>query len=199
MLWSQDHVHVCLIKPSIDQCIEVTSELEKEHKSITLKDSSSDSIQFLIPTILRRYTIKILSLQFSLLMCDDILSFSSQLSTNKSLTILSLTHGSMSNDGVITLAKSLQRNETLQYLYLNDNTGITSASAEPLAQLLLTNNTLCCLDLHCTNIDTDGIMLLMNSLMTNNTLEELWLDEKHQETCSSVPYYEDIEDILFFS
>ena len=194
--WSQDRV--TLTSPSVDQCKEVISKLKEEHKRIALWHSSSDSTQVLIPTVLERGTINQLAIYSSLLLRDDILSFSSQLSTNKSLTILRLTSGSMSDDGVIALAQSLQYNKTLEFLYLNHNPGITSACAQSLAQLLLTNNTLYRLDLDRTNIDTDGVMILMESLKTNNTLETLWLDKQHEETCSTLPYYEHIKGRLHF-
>ena len=194
--WSQTGVQ--LFRPSVDQCKEVISKLEDKHKSIMLQYSSSDSIQLLIPTILERGTINQLYIFSSLLTPDDILSFSSQLSTNKSLTFLQLTQRSMSDDGVIALVQSLQYNKTLQVLYLYYNSGITSACAQSLAELLLTNNTLYLLDLHRTNIDTDGVMILMESLKTNNTLKQLRLDKQHKETCSTLPYYEHIKNRLYF-
>ena len=192
----QDSV-VHLFTPSVDQCKEVISKLEDKHKRIILWNSSSDSIQLLIPTILERGTINQLSI-YSSLTHDDILSFSSQLSTNKSLTSLTLTHRSMSDDGVIALAQSLQYNKTLKSLYLECNSGITSACAQSLAELLLNNNTLNKLRLNHTNIDTDGVMILMESLKTNNTLKQLWLDKQHEETCSTLPYYEHIKKQIAF-
>ncbi|XP_019854995.1 PREDICTED: leiomodin-3-like [Amphimedon queenslandica] len=194
--WSQDGVQ--LTSPSVDQCKEVISKLEEEHKSIIFNYSSSDSIQVLIPTVLERGTINQLAIYFSLLSLDDVLSFSSQLSINKSLTTLRLTHGSMSDDGVIALAQSLQYNKTLHSLYLEYNPGITSACAQSLAELLLTNNTLNGLSLDHTNIDTDGVMILMESLKTNNTLMIFRLDKQHKETCSTLPYYKHIKNRLHF-
>ena len=194
VLWSHDGVQ--LIRPSVDQCKKVISKLEDKHKSIVLNNSSSDSIQLLIPTVLERGTINQLAIYSSLLTPDDILSFSSQLSTNKSLIILHLTDGSMSDDGVIALAQSLQYNKTLKFLHLGYNSGITSACAQSLAELLLTNNTLNRLHLDHTNIDTDGVMILMESLKTNNTLRILKLDKQHEETCSTLPYYEHIKNRL---
>ena len=194
--WSQ--IDVQLTRPSLDQCKEVISELGDNHKTITFNHSSSDRIQFLIPAILGRNTIEQFHLLSSFLSRDCILSFSSQLSTNKSLTILALTNGSISDDGVIALAQSLQYNETLKNLYLSYNPGITSACAQSLAELLLINSTLSDLNLSHTNIDGDGVLILMRSLKTNNTLKKLSLDKQHKKTCSTLPYYEDIENILKF-
>ena len=195
VVWSQ----YSLTDPSIDECKKVISKLKDTDKSIILSRSSSDSTQFLIPTVLEKGTLKKLSIFSSLLTRGDILSFSSQLSTNKSLTTLVLNTGSISDDGVIALAQSLLPNEVLENLHLNDNPGITSDSAHSLAELLLINKKLQHLYLHRTNIDTDGVLILMESLETNNTLAKLWLDKQHEEICSTLPYYKDIENICFFS
>ena len=157
-------------------------------------ESASENIRFLIPTILERKTIKQLFIQSSSITRDDILSFS-QLSTNRSLTTLALFNDSISDDGVIALAKLLQDNETLENLYLEHNSGITSDSAKSLAELLLTNETLTYLDLYRTNIDAAGVLVLIASLKTNNTLKTLRLDRQHEETCSTVPY---CKNILYF-
>ena len=191
--WNQKGV--CLVKPSVGQCKEVISQLEDKHEVLILLDSSSESVQFLIPAVLKGGTITKLGISSSFLITrDDILSFSSQLSTNKSLTTLILCEGSIGDGGVIALAQSLQCNEALKNLYLNDNTGITSASAQSLADLLLTNKLLKHLYLHRTNIDTDGVLVLMESLRTNNTLKILYLDKQYEEVCF---YYEHTVNIVY--
>ena len=195
--WSQNGVH--LVNPSGDQCMEVLSKLSDEHEIVALSDSSSNSIQLLLPTILERRTIKTLSIFSSLLTCNNILSFSSEISTNKSITILQISDDSICDDGVIALAQSLQHNKTLQHLYLRINPDITSDSAQSLANLLLANKTLSRLYLYDTNMDADGVIILMESLMKNNTLKKLGLDEQHKEACSILPYYKHIENrIMFF-
>ena len=195
VVWSQNSVY--LINPSVDQFMEVIDKLEDKHE--TMMFSECENIQFVIPTILERRTIKRLFIESTFLTRYDILSFSSQLSTNKSLEVLVISQDSISDDGVAALAQSLQDNETLQLLALGNNPGITSASAQPLAELLLTNKTLQCLYLHNTSIDTDGVLILMESLNTSSrTLSRLWLDEQHEGTCSTLPYYEQIRDIITF-
>uniref|UniRef100_A0A1X7TBY9 Uncharacterized protein n=2 Tax=Amphimedon queenslandica TaxID=400682 RepID=A0A1X7TBY9_AMPQE len=156
--WFQNGVR--LFNPSLDSCKEVISKLEDKHEIMVLIASPSEIIQFLIPTILERKAIKQLTI-YSSLSPEDILSFSSELSTNKSLTSLQIIHNSISDDGVFVLAQALQYNETLQYLYLNDNPDITSASAQSLAKLYK----LSCLNLDNTNIDPNEVMDLMESLM----------------------------------
>ena len=177
--------------------MEVISKLEDKHEIMTVIDSASDSIQLLIPTILKGRTIKQLTI-FSFLTHDDILAFIFQLSTNKSLTMLQLSNDSISDDGVIALAQSLHNNETLKYLHLQYNPDITSACAQSFAKLLHNNKTLNYLYLYDTNIDRDGAVILLESLKTNNTLKSLWLDRQHEKTCSALPYYEHIKNRLNF-
>ena len=195
MKWSQTGVY--LNNPSVDQCMEVIDKLEDKHEIMVF--NKCENIQFLILTILERRTIKGLYIESSFLTSYDILSFSSQLSTNKSLEVLVISQDSISDDGVAVLAQSLKDNETLRNLVLNNNPDITSDSAQPLAELLLTNKTLQYLYLQNTSIDTDGALILMESLNTNNrTLSVLWLDQQHEEICSTLPYYEQIRDMLAF-
>uniref|UniRef100_A0A1X7UBJ3 Death domain-containing protein n=1 Tax=Amphimedon queenslandica TaxID=400682 RepID=A0A1X7UBJ3_AMPQE len=89
---------VHLSNPSVEQCKDVNSKLNEEHKMIILDDSSSDSAQFLIPRILEKRIIT-LYISSSALTRNDVLSFSSQLSTNQSLTTLALFNNSISDDG----------------------------------------------------------------------------------------------------
>ena len=105
---------------------------------------------------------------------------------------------SINDDGVIALTQSLINNKAITRLYLNDNPDITSTSAQSLAELLLCNHTLSVLWLFDTNIDADGVLVLMESLRTNNTLRELVLDNKHKRTGHSLPYYKTIENRLVF-
>ena len=197
MLWGRFYVY--LSSPSVEQCQEVISKLKDNHQynDITLSQSSLDIVQ-LVPALLNIRTIKHLTLQHlhTPLTHDAILSFSSSLSTNKSLRMLHITHGSINDDGVITLVESLKSNDTLTHLHLYNNSGITSASAQSLAELLLTNHTLFLLHLCGTNIDTNGVLVLMESLKTNKTLR---LDKRHELTCSTLPYYEQIKHRLHFA
>ena len=129
---------------------------------------------------------------------DIILLLSHKITNNTSLKTLWISGDSINDDGVIALTQSLIDNKTITTLYLNNNPDITSTSAQSLAELLLYNHTLSDLWLHNTNIDTDGVLVLMESLRTNNTLRTLYLDSKHQQTCYSLPYYETIKNRLHF-
>ena len=132
--------NVSLSNPSVEQCQEVISKLKDNHQynSITLRNSSPDIVQLLVPPLLK---IRIITLHIYYLHTplthDAILSFSSSLSANKSLLILSIAYDSINDDGVITLVESLKPNDTLIGLYLENmqtNSGITSASAQSLAE-----------------------------------------------------------------
>ena len=201
MTWDSGHVY--LSNPSVEQCQEVISKLKDNHqyRSIILSFSSPDIVQLLVPPLLKIGIITYLNIRslHTPLTHDAILSFSSSLSTNKSLDTLFITFDSINDDGVITLVESLKPNDTLNSLYLFHNSGITSASAQSLAELLLTNHTLFYLWLDHTNIDTNGVLVLMESLKTNKTLKQLRLDKQHELTCSTLPYYEQIKDRLQFA
>ena len=127
-----------------------------------------------------------------------ILLLSHKITNNTSLEALWISSDSINDDGVIALTQSLINNKTITHLYLNNNPDITSTSAQSLAELLLYNHTLSDLSLFDTNIDTDGVLVLMESLRTNNTLRRLYLDKKHKQTCTSLSYYETIKNRFLF-
>uniref|UniRef100_A0A1X7TGT0 Uncharacterized protein n=1 Tax=Amphimedon queenslandica TaxID=400682 RepID=A0A1X7TGT0_AMPQE len=141
-------------------------------------------------------TIKCIGIHNTKITKDVILLLSHKITNNTSLGILSISNDSINDDGVITLTQSLINNKTIAGLFLSYNPRITSTSAQSLAKLLLHNHTLSALHLNGTNIDTDGVLVLMESLRTNNTLRILCLDNKHKQTCYSLPYYKTIKNRL---
>ena len=199
MTWGSHSVS--LSNPSVELCQEVISKLKDNHQydSIHLRNSSPDIVQLLVPPLLEIGTITFLDIRnLHTPLTHDAIFFFSSLSTNKSLNTLCITFGSISDNGVLTLVESLKPNDTLTSLYLYYNSGITSASAQSLAELLLTNHTLAVLHFDDTNIDINGVLVLMESLKTNKTLKELRLDKEYELICSTLPYYEQIEDRLRF-
>ena len=188
---------VSLTTPSLPQCQDVISKLkENNHHEVDLHRSSSYVVQFLLPQLLKIRTITVISISSTKVTKDNIIS--SQLSNNTTLKTLGITFRSINDDGVITLVQSLKYNKSITYLYLINNPDITSASAQSLAELLLHNNTLELLSLDGTNIDTNGVLVLVETLKTNKGLRLLWLDKQHEQTCHSLPYYTTIEDRLHF-
>ena len=189
--------YVDLTTPSLPQCQDVISKLkENNHHWVTLSRSSSYVVQFLLPQLLKIRTITDISIFSTKVTKDNIIS--SQLANNTTLKILEITDGSINDDGVITLVQSLKYNKSITHLYLYNNPDITSASAQSLAELLLHNNTLEYLSLRDTNIDTNGVLVLVETLKTNKGLRLLHLDKQHEQTCRSLPYYTTIEDRLYF-
>ena len=187
---------VSLYTPSLPQCQDVISKLkENNHHAVNLWDSSSYIVQFLLPQILKIRTITWIRIYSTKVTKDNIIS--SQLSNNTTLKILWITAGSINDDGVITLVQSLKYNKSITNLYLTNNPDITSASAQSLAELLL-HNTLVVLSLEDTNIDTNGVLVLVETLKTNKGLRTLYLDKQHKQTCNSLPYYTTIEHRLHF-
>ena len=193
-----DSVSVILTKPSAGQCHEVVSQLMDNHLAINLHHTSPDIVYLLMSQVLDIRTIKWITLRYTKITKDVILLLSHKITNNTSLETLVISGDSINDDGVIALTQSLINNKTITDLHLNNNPDITSTSAQSLAQLLLYNHTLSVLSLCRTNIDTDGVLVLMESLRTNNTLRGLYLDNKHKQTCSSLPYYKTIENRLDF-
>ena len=188
---------VSLITPSLPQCQDVISKLkENNHDTVSLRDSSSYVVQFLLPQLLKIRTITWIRIFSTKVTKDNIISL--QLSNNTTLKELWITDGSINDDGVITLVQSLKYNKSITSLYLHINPDITSASAQSLAELLLHNNTLEDLDLVYTNIDTNGVLVLVETLKTNKGLGKLRLDKQHEQTCHSLPYYTTIKHRLGF-
>ena len=188
---------VSLTTPSLPQCQDVISKLkENNYRTVILSDSSSYVVQFLLPQLLKIRTITGIRIFSTKVTKDNIISL--QLSNNTTLKRLWITNGSINDDGVITLVQSLKYNKSITLLYLYNNPDITSASAQSLAELLLHNNTLGYLSLWGTNIDTNGVLVLVETLKTNKRLRILHLDKQHEQTCHSLPYYTTIEDRLGF-
>ena len=197
MKWDSTGVRVDLTTPSLPQCQDVISKLkENNHHRVDLSHSSSYVVQFLLPQLLKIRTITWIGILSTKVTKDNIIS--SQLSNNTTLKILAIAEGSINDDGVITLVQSLKYNKSITELYLINNPDITSASAQSLAELLLHNNTLGVLSLWGTNIDTNGVLVLVETLKTYEGLRTLFLDKQHKQTCHSLPYYTTIEDRLHF-
>ena len=197
MQWHSGYGSVSLTTPSLPQCQDVISKLkENNHHRVYLWNSLSYVVQFLLPQLLKIRTITGISIYYTKVTKDNIIS--SQLSNNTTLKELEIAVGSINDDGVITLVQSLKYNKSITTLYLHSNPDITSASAQSLAELLLHNNTLEHLWLRDTNIDTNGVLVLVETLKTNKGLRQLWLDKQHKQTCHSLPYYTTIEHRLYF-
>ena len=196
MVWNSTG-SVSLYTPSLPQCQDVISKLkENNHHEVNLSHSSSYVIQFLLRQLLKIRTITRIRIYSTKVTKDNIIS--SQLSNNTTLKRLVIATGSINDDGVITLVQSLKYNKSITGLHLVKNPDITSASAQSLAELLLHNNTLVVLGLWGTNIDTNGVLVLVETLKTNKRLRILYLDKQHEQTCHSLPYYTTIEHRLLF-
>ena len=188
--------YVYLIKPTVDQCQEAISKLREKnhHYNIDLCKSSSYAAQFLLPQLVKIPTVKKMSIASTKLTKNSIIAL--QLSSyNTTLQALWITHDSIDNEGVIALVKSLKRNNTIIYLYLHHNPGITSASAQSLAELLLHNHTIKYLSLYNSSIDIKGILVLVESLKTNDTVRKLRLDKQYEQ---SLFYYKTVQHRLGF-
>ena len=190
---------VRLTSPTEEQCHEVIDKLTDNHRHVVLWESSPAIVKLLAPTVLQRKTVKELLIACTPIGNESMILMSSLLSTNNSLSVLSLRSCSISDLDVDVLVKALKCNIKLTELSLSDNSGITSNSAQSLVDLFLTNHTLLHVSLWHTSIDTDGVILLVNALKVNKTLKTLKLNKEHEQTCSSLPFYDLISQRLHFT
>ena len=106
MKWDNYHGSVSLTTPSLPQCQEVISKLKEDnHHWVTLSDSSSHVVQFLLPQLMKIRTITGISVHSTKVTKDNIISL--QLSNSTTLKALWITSCSITDDGVITLVQSL--------------------------------------------------------------------------------------------
>ena len=186
---------VKLLDVTPKQCQDAIINTSSKYGSFILERSSPDIPSLLIPALLKIRSVHAIYVKHTTLKPDVIRSFSSQLSNNHTLTSLYIMDDSIDDEGVTALAQSLKCNTTLKNLKLRDNQDVTSASVQSLLELIRTNNTITSLGLRCNNIDTNGILVLVESLKTNKTLK-VDLDPEHKQAVSSLPYYKTIESRL---
>ena len=91
---------------------------------------------------------------------------------------------SISDAGVAYLSSALQHNAGIRLLSLAHNKGITNAGAVALSGMLKENKTLQELYLHGTSLGEEGAGGLINSLVQNIAMTELWLPKGLQEYCN---------------
>ena len=186
-----------LINVSPKKCQGAIINTPNEYGRFVLEKSSPDIPSLLIPALLEIRSVDSITVDCTTLKPDVIRSFSSQLSNNHTLTYLHIINGSIDDEGVTALAQSLKYNTTLKDLELRCNQGITSASVQSLLELIHNNNIIIKLNLVRNKIDTNGILVLVESLKTNQTLH-MYLEPKHMQAASSLPYYETIKTRLSY-
>ena len=189
---------VTLLDVTPKQCQDAIINTSSKYGYFILERSSPDIPSLLIPALLKIRSVYTIAVIRTTIKPDVIHSFSSQLSNNHTLTRLSIRNDSIDDEGVTALVQSLKCNTTLKYLTLNDNQGVTSASIQSLLELIVTNNTIVQLELRHNKIDTNGILILVESLKTNKTLQHMNLDPEHKQAASSLPYYKTIESRVRF-
>lgn len=186
---------VQLISPSTEQCQHVISQLKDNHQTIRLVNSLSGIAFLLFSAVLQRTSVQMLWIHSTPLTQDCLLSLSHLLTINKSLKELDLSSCSLTDDGFSILNQGLSQNSTLTRLDLDDNPLITSAV---LTHFILYNYTVSHLSLFGTSLTPEGVLLLLESLVTNKTLRTLRLDEKHNITCLSFVNFDLIKHRVSF-
>ena len=194
--WYDDGVR--LTSPSLIQCQEVVSLLTYKHTDIIIIKSSPDVVCDLLPVLLQNEKVKYLRIQDTQLTQDCISSLCNLLANNKSLIHLLLTNCSIDDKAVADITNVLQtHNNTLLGLTFGKNPLITSVSAQSLSELIINNSTLTILEVKYTSISSDGILLILQSLLINKNIK-LFLQPKHKDTCTKYHEYNIIKDRLIF-
>eukprot|EP00802_Teleaulax_amphioxeia_P012559 Tamp_12602.p1 GENE.Tamp_12602~~Tamp_12602.p1 ORF type:complete len:395 (+),score=99.56 Tamp_12602:36-1220(+) len=109
---------------------------------------------------------------------DDV-KFLDQLVQDRELRALTLARCNLEDDVVVALARCLgsERWKSVHTLGFDGNQMVGDASAEALAQALLTNSTLHELSLWGTGVGNAGTKSLASALKQNTALKNLWLGE----------------------
>ncbi|XP_019855861.1 PREDICTED: NACHT, LRR and PYD domains-containing protein 4-like [Amphimedon queenslandica] len=169
--------------PSPVQCTEAISDINSNGQVIDLHSSSTNSTLTLLSSTKLKLTLRNLVIQYTPLTNDCIQYLCMLLANNNTLRDLVIRYHSISDRGVIKICKALEHNSTLTVLDLNNNPLITSTSGQALSHLLLNNSSLDALDLRCTSLPTESILLILQSLPVDTKIRELNLDYRHKETC----------------
>ena len=185
-----------LIDVSPKQCQDAIINTTSEYGVFILRRSAPDIPSLLIPALLEIRAVFSITVDCTTLKPDVIHSFSSQLSNNHTLTQLRIMNDSIDDKGVTALVQSLKYNTKLQDLQLDCNRGVTSASVQSLLELIQTNNTIIKLMLIRNKIDTNGMLVLIESLKTNQTPKKMYLQPEYVRAAHSLPYYETIKTRL---
>ncbi|XP_019857344.1 PREDICTED: uncharacterized protein LOC109585649 [Amphimedon queenslandica] len=190
--WYDDGVQ--LTSPSLIQCQEVVSLLTYKHTNIVIKESSPDIVCDLLPVLLQNEKVKHLRIQDTQLTQDCISFLCNLLANNKSLIDLDLINCSIDDKAVADITNVLQtHNNTLLGLFFFYNPHITSVSAQSLSELIINNSTLAGLQITGTSISSDGILLILQSLIINKNIK-LYLGMKDKDTCTEYHDYNFIKD-----
>lgn len=186
-----------LTAPSPRQCREVISQLKDSHREIRLYATNAKLFVLFVLPLFKKATIERLRVQSSPLTTECILSLS--LPTNNTLQQLFLHCNSVTDDVVVILCQELLHNTTLNFLSLWGNPDITSLSALHFSELIQVNSTLCSLDLSYNSLSfSDGVIIILNSLITNTNLKTLVLDIQHEVASKSCKYFELLKHKLIF-
>uniref|UniRef100_A0A1X7TLS8 SH3 domain-containing protein n=1 Tax=Amphimedon queenslandica TaxID=400682 RepID=A0A1X7TLS8_AMPQE len=182
----RDRVHVYLKSPSPVQSNEVNSIINNNHKEIVLNSSSTNStVSLLSSTKLHTLKLRKLVIWTTPLTNDCIQYLCTLLTNNKTIRELVINGYCISDRGVTNICQALKHNSTLTSLDLYDNPLITSTSGQALSHLLLNNSSLVELNLWKTSLSTESILLILQSLLSNESIKILKVEYRHKKACDN--------------
>ena len=189
--------------PLDDTSVSTLSEILRTKKALkTLSLTSSpvtSGIEQIIDALSTNNSLEKLLLWHIALTDEDTTHLSDMLGVNKMLKVLVLVNCNIDDDGIQRICAGLAKNETLIELDINNNSKITSASANTIIKLIETTISLTELHLHNTSLRDDDIKTICNTLTTNDTIQTLRLSKQHQNDCEKLDSYQFIKDRLLFS
>ena len=129
---------------------------------------------------------------------DSTLLLLSQLHQTETRLVV-ISNTPLNDEHIYCLTQCLQLSNKLEELVLN-NCNITDNGVKSLSNSLLHNNTLTRLYLdNNPQISSDGIQHLLHLLYNNKTIEYLVIDSEHRSSTEQHKNYQQIEHRLFFS
>lgn len=189
--------------PLDDTSVSTLSEILRTKKALkTLSLTSSPvtgGIEQIIDALSTNNSLEKLLLWHIALTDEDTTHLSDMLGVNKMLKVLVLVNCNIDDNGIQRICAGLAKNETLIELDINNNSKITSASANTIIKLIETTTSLTELHLHNTSLKDDDIKTICNTLTTNDTIQTLRLSKQHQNDCEKLGSYQFIKDRLLFS
>ena len=191
--WYDDGVQ--LTSPSLIQCQEVVSLLTSNHRSIRIIKSSPTVVSYLLPVLLKNENLKSLTIRDTQLQ-ECISSLCNLLANNKSLEGLYFCNCSIDDKAAADIITVLLHNNTLKGLSFQKNDLVTSAISQNLSKLIK-NLILEVLDVAATSILSDGILLILQSLLVNTKMK-LYLHIDDKDICTKYGDYNIIKDRVFF-
>ena len=162
--------YVDLTSPTLDECRDVMREVkQKGTKELLLRDSNHSILEEII-TNMDRSSVTCINLWTSILDTSLLSSALISKSSLKNLTVLRINSCHLTSRDINLLCIALNQHSTLQALNVSHNPTIGDEGARCVAEMLKMNKVLQRVILTNCSITDNGIMMLSDALIVNQTL-----------------------------